>query len=204
MIKNYFITVFIILLLSNCASYHHANESMKTYQSFQDYQTTMSQFFHWEIQGKIAFLQKNKRQSANIFWNKNEQTQNQTLNLTTYLGINVLTLSSHDEQHTLKTNGQIYNTQNISSLIQEITNYQLPIEALSSWLKGLPYSNNDIVKINPTSFLPIQISTHYEGEVWKVYYQKYQTFEGYQLPSQLMIKQNDFTLKIMIHQWTRL
>lgn len=202
MIKNYFIATIIILFLSNCSSYHRSNETIKPHSSFNDHKEAVSQLAHWQIQGKIALLQTNKRQSANIFWQYNEPSQTQTLNLTTYLGINVLTLNSQNNKHTLEVDGQHYQTQDISALIQELTGYQLPIQALSSWLKALPYSDDDTVTLNKTSFLPQQISSYYEGQLWQITYKKYKKFSGYQLPSQLVIKQNGFTLKIIIHQWT--
>lgn len=204
MMKNYFIASMIILFLSNCASQVPLNQSHQAYKSANQHSQTIAKLTRWQIQGKIALLQKDKRESANIFWKNDQQSEKQTLNLTTYLGINVLKLHSEGEQHTLEVSGEKYQTDDINQLILQLTGYQLPTQALSFWLKGAPFSEDDLVKTHNTSFLPEQITSHYRGADWIIDYKKYSQFSGYQLPTHIVLKQNDFTLKIIIHQWTLL
>lgn len=202
MMKNYFIVSIIILFLSNCSSLNHSKKSVKEYQQPKDYSQAVAKITEWEVQGKIALLQKDKRESANLYWKNNETSQQQTLNLTTYLGINVLKLSSQREKHTLEVNGEKHQTRDINQMILQLTGYQLPTEALSFWLKGSAFSANDTVEVDSTSFLPKRISSFYAGAHWTIDYIKYTPFSGYQLPTQIVLKQKDFTLKIIIHQWT--
>ena len=51
---------------------------------------------------------KSKRESASLIWQVNEKQQTQELNLTSYLGINVLHLKSNKKQHLIKVDGKEY------------------------------------------------------------------------------------------------
>lgn len=202
MIKHLFIISVLTIFLSNCSTLNQEPSPPPLYKNKQERIKALSLLSTWNIQGKIAFLQKKKRESANINWLYNTKTKTQSLNLTTYLGINVLQLRTFDGLHTLEVNGETYQTQDIDTLITQLTHYNFPTQALSYWLKGLTYNDSDIIDYNTQSFLPEKLSSYLNNANWQVHYQKYGNFSGQVLPTQIVIRQASLTIKISIHHWT--
>ncbi|GAA6206430.1 lipoprotein insertase outer membrane protein LolB [Thalassotalea sp. SU-HH00458] len=155
----------------------------------------------WQIKGKIAFLQKQKRESASLFWQYNQNNAQQTLKLTTYLGINVLTLNTDNGKHSVKVDGESYQSDNLEQLIYSLTGLLLPTKALHYWLKGQIYSAADTITYDKQSQLPNTLTSYYQGNTWRISYKKYQTVDDVQLAHQISIKQNDLTIKIIINHW---
>jgi outer membrane lipoprotein LolB len=155
----------------------------------------------WKINGKIAFLQDKKRESASLFWQFNQDEQKQTLKLTTYLGINVLSLTSEQGLHSVEVDGETYQGSNLEQLIYSLTEITLPTQALHFWLKGLEFSSDDQIKYDDITGLPKKLTSFHHGQNWQVNYGKYQQVNDVILAHQFSIKQNNLTIKITINKW---
>ena len=129
------------VILSGCATKPSNDSStLNIQQSAKQRATQLSQIKQWHLRGKIAFIeqlkdQKSKRESATIAWRVNEVNITQELNLTSYLGINVLHLESERDLHLIKVNGKEYRTHNLPQLVHSLTGLTLPTNALTHWLK---------------------------------------------------------------------
>lgn len=155
----------------------------------------------WKVSGKIAFIKEEERNSANFVWNKKNEAE-QEINLTTYLGINVLQLSSENNFHQLIIDGETYHGSNLDTLIYQLTQLNFPTQALTYWLKALPYSSNDQITYQTNNYLPQTLTSHYNQQTWLINYNAYKTINGYQLPTSLTIKTFNLMIKIRINQWT--
>lgn len=155
----------------------------------------------WLIKGKIAFITSKERQSASLRWQFDATKQSQQLNLTAYLGINFLSLSSQANQHTVIVEGNEYKSENLDELITSLTGFTIPTYAMHSWLKGLAYDETDEIKYHPITQLPQQLTSLYNGSTWQIHYQSYQQVGKVQLVKKLTIKQNDLTIKLVINRW---
>lgn len=154
---------------------------------------------NWKIKGKIAFIQKEKRERANIFWQRNDEFQ--ALKLTTYLGINVLNLTTENKIHTLEVDGKTYQSDNLDQLIWQLTGLAFPSDALSKWMKALPYSENDTLINNQLTLLPESLTSFYNGREWQINYKNYKNFNGVAMPTSLTVSQNGLTIKLAINSW---
>lgn len=166
-----------------------------------DHQTNIAQLTKWRVTGKIGFITPQQRQRANLSWQMNESIGQQQLNLSTYLGINVLKVSSMSGEHQIEVDGKLYRGQNLSDLITQLTGLNLPAEALAFWLKGIPYRYQDIVSYQADNQLAESISSAINGKVWQIRYQAYREFNGYVLPTKMTIEQGELTIKISLNQW---
>lgn len=159
----------------------------------------------WQLQGKIAFIQqikeKSKRESAAIIWQVNEKKQSQELNLTSYLGINVLHLKSNKKQHLIKVDSKEYRGTDLSRLIYTLTGLTLPTEALVFWVKGIKYNAYDELEIDKQTQLPISMSSEYHNATWKINYNNYQPFNGINMATQLTIEKENLLIKLAINNW---
>jgi len=161
----------------------------------------------WHLQGKIAFIEKiankkDKRESASISWHVNEESQNQTLNLTSYLGINVLRIESNKKWHQIKVDGKEYRGTNLAHLIYSLTGRTLPTNALTYWLKGLPYETSDELLLNPSTQLPLSISSYYNNSLWQISYSNYRVFDGIEMATEFSIEKDGLLIKIAVKKWS--
>ncbi len=200
-----FLLIFIVLYLSACAS----NPSSTIKQplvatTIEQRNQQLMQLTHWIVKGKIAFIENKKRQSATLFWQFNQQDSNhyQQIDLTTFLGINILHVESLNNHHTIEVDGKTYQGHNLTQLIYQLTGITLPTKALSYWLKGLAYTSADKIEYSQNSLLPKSLTSYYYQQTWQIIYHDYQLFQGYQLPTKLSIKQGNLRIKIHLNHWS--
>ncbi len=224
---SYGITLTIILLLSACSSNHFQqsfplNKAPSNQQTIQQRNQQMQQLLHWRIKGKIAFIEKNntaksKRKSASLRWSyqKNSDTNKdnnikQQIDLTTFMGINILHVESNNQRHMIKVNGENYYGDDLNKMIYALTGLNLPTQALTYWLKGLAYNKHDKIiyddithlpKSLTSTFLPYVTNSH-KKQRWQVNYAKYKNFSDYKLATKLTIIHHNLTIKIAINSWS--
>jgi len=197
------IAILSTLYLSGCASKTALNPpQLNKLINKEQHIKQLQQLSQWKITGKIAFIQGKERESASLYWLIDENQNSQTLNLTTFLGINVLSLTSLNNNHQLSVDGENYSGKNLEQLIYSSTGLTLPTKAMSYWLKGLTYSESDIINYHPQTHLPQQLISSYNQKNWQISYAKYRQFGLHQLPTKLTIKQGNLMIKISINQWS--
>ena len=163
----------------------------------------LTQLSDWKINGKIAFITPTERSSASLNWLKSNN--NQQLNLTTYLGINVLRLNSINNDHTIELDGNKYTGEDLDYLIYSLTELTLPTKALTFWIKALPYLPSDKMTL-ATNHLPKTLTSIYNNRTWNIIYSAYNEVKinsSYvNLPHKIKVKSNDLTINIAIKKWT--
>ncbi len=205
------ISLFIIALtlLPGCTSKQDIEKKAQLFnpqQTIKQRNIQLKQLKQWQIIGKIAFMKKTQRDRVYINWQVDELHKKQSLNLTTYLGINVLQLSSVYGKHRVKADGKEYKTHNLSELIQQLTGFNFPVAALNLWLKGLAYKEDDLITVNPATMLPSTLTSilPIKGELhsrWHISYDNYRLINDYMLATKFTIKKDDLLIKIVIKDW---
>jgi outer membrane lipoprotein LolB len=197
----YFSIILSLLFVSGCAT---LNDDTKptTYKSIAERSLSLKNINQWQVRGKIAFIEKeHKSRSANLYWKVDKKKTTQELNLTSYLGINVLQLTSKENLHAITFDGKTYYDNDLQSLIYSLTGFTLPIVALDSWLKGLPHQASDIISYNDATKLPLSLTSTYNQSLWQVNYDKYKQFDQHYLATKLSIKKDNLVIKLSINQW---
>ena len=212
MTKPYFslLNLFLItsILLSGCATAPNGQlkDTIQTFTSAQRAEKLLA-MKQWQLKGKIAFIQKtkndrDKRDSFSIIWQVNEKKKTQTLNLTSFLGINALLLESNQNNHLIKVDGKEHRGTNLSQLIYSLTGRTLPTEALTFWLKGLPYNNDDNLQIDEITQLPKNLSSFYQNALWQINYSGYKRVNGIQMATKFSIKKDNLLIKVEVKNWS--
>lgn len=209
-LSHYFFLTFLLssIFLSGCATKPNKDSSVLiVQQTAEQRKEQLSKVDQWHLRGKIAFIEQNegnksKRESANISWQKNKDDQTQELNLTSYLGINVLHLSSKGDEHLIKVNGKEYRANNLELLIFSLTGLTLPTKALSFWLKGLPYLPSDQIKLSPKTQLPISLTSLFNDIQWQIDYKSYKVFDRQQMATQFTIMKDGLLIKVAVKEWS--
>ncbi|NQZ24966.1 MAG: outer membrane lipoprotein LolB [Colwellia sp.] len=190
------------LVLSGCSTLTSKENQVLIKQTPQQRIAKLQQLQQWKITGKIAFIDTNSRRSATLSWRVNEKKDQQQLSLTTFLGINVLQLDSNANNHTIQVDGKTYHGKDLAALIHSIAGLTLPTQALTYWLKGIPYQESDDISYHKSTQLPQTLSSHYNNDLWQVSYGNYQQINGYTLATKFSIKKDDLLIKISVNNWS--
>lgn len=196
-----------IIVLSGCTISPSTPSQDKEHALTQEQRTQqLINNNQWQLKGKIAFIQKiinkkDKRESASMTWRVNEEDQTQELNLTSYLGINVLQLESKQNHHLINVDGKTYHGTDLPRLIYSLTGLTLPTNALKFWLKGLLYNPEDKLVINKKTQFPERISSYYHNALWQINYDNYKRFNGIDMPTKITLKKENLTIKVAINNW---
>jgi outer membrane lipoprotein LolB len=201
LISNFWRYAVGFLLWLNLMACQTAPSSVQQPIATTEYSKKLSALTHWQISGKIAFIGPDEKQSANFNWQVNEKNNEQTLHLTNFLGVNMLSITSQQNINQVEFDGKTYQSSDLNALIYQLTHLVLPTQALHHWLKGLPTSPFDQVLFNQQTQLPEQILSQYQAQIWRIQFLQYQWVNGLALPKKITISTEKLTLKIVINQW---
>lgn len=155
----------------------------------------------WQANGKIALRSATASESARINWLQSDN--NSQIKLNGPLGIGAMSISS-DGQTLVVEQGKAYRTLDISTPEAIFTNtgWQLPLQALPYWLKGIPspdYAVDEVVFTeNGDNIEQLQ------QDGWRISYNRYSSFESLTLPTLLVAERDDMRLKLVLQQWSNL
>lgn len=190
------------MLFSGCSSLKKNNHHQITeHQNINERTKKLTKLSHWKINGKMAIMSPKERHSVTLNWHYQGNKNRQTLNLTTVLGFQVFNLESNNGLHIVQAEGKRYQSPDLNKLLSSLTGFTLPTQAMTYWLKGLPYLNNDEIAYNLETQLPKTLVSFYDEKKWSLKYGAYQQVGEYQLATKFTIKQEDLTLKLNVHQW---
>jgi outer membrane lipoprotein LolB len=195
-----FLSLFLILL-SGCRSLTNNHQQITEHQNITERTKKLKTLSTWKIQGKIAIISPKERHSLTLNWHYQENNNRQTLNLSTVLGIQVFKLESLDGVHVINVDGERYQSSDLNALLSSLTSFPLPTQAMTFWLKGLPYLSRDKILYSDKTQLPITLTSYHDKKRWQLRYGGYQQVDQYQLATKFTIKQEKITIKINVHQW---
>ncbi|MBU2978875.1 lipoprotein insertase outer membrane protein LolB [Alteromonas sp. C1M14] len=155
----------------------------------------------WQIKGKMAIRQGKKAVSANMNWKTNQADFK--FRLTNLLGITLVNMDYSQGLAVLEADDKTYEHSDPSALIYEVTNWDIPVHKLLSWIKGLPLKD-DVYQLNDKQLLASLSPNCETCSSWQVSYSQYGNVEGIWLPYQLTLRQTDkdnTMIKIRIDSW---
>jgi outer membrane lipoprotein LolB len=79
------------------------------------------------------------------------------------------------------------------------TGWDLPLQALSYWLKGIPAPDSKVQRLEPDPQTELLKSLWQDD--WEVNYQRYKQFQGFTLPARLQVQRDKTRAKIIISDW---
>lgn len=153
---------------------------------------------HWTASGKLSLRTADQAESANMVWQ--QQAGTSQLSLSGPMGLNATTISSDGQQMQIdRGDEQLSFDISTPDAVRRNTGWDLPLNALPFWLKGLPAPAMEVqaLELNPSSDLLHKL----QQDEWQVLYQDYQDFHGYTLPTRLRIQRGDTAVKIILRNW---
>lgn len=185
----------LLFVLTGCSTLEQRDTTTANWKAHREQLTTLKQ---WTASGKLAVRTQDASESASMVWRQKDQyTQ---LQLSGPLGFGAITIES--DGRTLDIHrGDEHRTLDISTpdALYTNTGWDLPLQALSHWLKGLPSPDTDVqhLEIDPQTEVLLSLTQ----DDWEVRYEAYKQFQGYRLPTRLLIQRGTTRAKVIISQW---
>jgi len=192
----------ILLLISSCATVSKTSTtSTQTTAtapalSWQQREQKLTQIAQWQIDGKIAIRTAKDAGSLYVKWNENHR--HYTILLTGPLGSPSLQLVGQPNLVVLKTNdGKHFTAKNSTALLMQQTGWNLPIENLYYWIRGLPvpgqayhgqYDNQNRL-------------TTLSQAGWQIQFLHYTNAANVELPDKLALSGPNAYARIAVSQW---
>jgi len=196
------ITLLFVFMLSGCSVFSEPEPELApegislTWETHQQSIATLSK---WSISAKLAIFLKDERETANLYWEQNQDNYN--IQLTSFIGTRILSIKKNKNGvEIINNDGDTFTGNNAEQLIQEISpGLNLPISALQQWIKGNPI--NASYTLNEQQRVSTLLGENLDSSAWQIKYQQYQYFSGIALPRKLDLKRDNLRLKIAINQW---
>ncbi|WP_440992742.1 lipoprotein insertase outer membrane protein LolB [Cysteiniphilum litorale] len=191
-----------ILLITGCTTISTPKTPLMPTTSpqtqWQSYQQNLQKLTQWQASGVIGIIINHKGESANFIWKQNKQ--NFWIQIYGPLGIGATTFSGDDHQVELKrSNGEMIKSQSLEALMQSQLGWNLPIEGLYYWARGLhipktPYSKT----LN--NFGLVQ---NLKQQGWQIQYKDYMLYDTqYPLAEKIIFRYgDDLKITLVIKSW---
>ena len=190
---------FLIVLVSGCAARLPQPEGQI---DLPEQLSKLRQISTWEIGGKLAIKHPDQSLSANLRW----QTQQPDFEfrLSNFLGITLVDMQNTRDGAVLEADGEIYTDPSASLLLYQMTGWDIPVNQLLSWIKGVP-KTGDIYQLDEHGLVSELKPACQQCAGWIVSYSRYQQVDDVWLPHALTLTnplQPDHSIKIRIYKWT--
>lgn len=179
-----------LLLVSGCA--YRAEQAPAG--SWQAQKQQLSELENWQLAARLGIITPDERGSLSLFWRNN--SDDYRLNLTNVVGKRVFDLSRRNGRiELIDSEGQRHTASNARDLVYALTGWDLPVEQLADWIKGMP-GDADTVSFDADG-RPAQVQSH----GWQLRYLGYTQIDRLWLPSRLELSHNTTTLKLAVSRW---
>lgn len=180
----------LILLISACATRPVPQYSVNA----KSHQKQLQQIRNWQIRGKLAFRSEQDKFSASLNWH--QQNKDFRVNLSSFLGTNILLLEKHQGRVELQYDDNLYQHVSAAALLYELLGWTIPVESISQWVKGqtsaearAEFSDNGLVSRLQTT------------DGWVVNYSDYRQTGKTLLPHQISLQAGTNKIKIRVDAW---
>ncbi|ODS22946.1 outer membrane lipoprotein LolB [Candidatus Endobugula sertula] len=189
MTKLRYFLFMLLILLSACSQYPRIND---TQQQFP--QAIPS---HWTMTAKLGIRTANNSGSATLNWQ--QQQDRYQIRLSGPLGQGAGKISGDNTYITIERANKppLFSTKP-EQLIQETFNWELPLQHLSYWVRGLPspYSNQAEQDYANTGTL---LQLRQSG--WTLHYDRYHSIGRWLMPGRIKAQKETIKLTLVIKRW---
>lgn len=162
----------------------------------------LTRFNHWLLSGKLAVKQPSDSGTAVINrWQQRNEVYELALS-SSFLGMGSTQLKGVPGYiHLTMPNGDSYQSSEPEKLIKAATGWQLPIDNLTWWIKGLPAPDGDFrLLFDEQNKLAIL-----EQDGWEIRYDRWHSFVDSlpELPARITALKDDKRVRVVISHWQR-
>jgi outer membrane lipoprotein LolB len=198
MFRGLYLALPVLLLLAGCAGQDTRDTGSL---SWLEHRGGIQQLSHWTARGKLALRSSERAEAATILWQ--QQGLSTRLHLSGPMGVSTTTITSDGQQMEVR-QGEESRTFDISTpnAITLNTGWDLPLQALPYWLKGIPSPDSPVqrLELDPDRDLLRKL----QQDDWEIHYEQYEQFKNLTLPTRLRIQRGATSVRMIIRQWQAL
>ena len=152
---------------------------------------------YFTASGKIALRTADQAETASLLWQQLDSSSH--LRLTGPMGLSATTVDSNGRQVVIRQGDETRRWDIDDPALQYAPGWNLPLQALQYWLKGVPDPNLEIegLSLDPQGRLPQRL----QQQGWQVEYRDFADFEGFTLPTRLEVSREDTHARIVLRRW---
>lgn len=204
LLRTWFVMM-LALILTACASVRQeplpAGLTEQPPAGWSDRQQTLTALTHWQLEGKLAVRQPGQNASAVINrWQQQREKYDISLS-SSFLGIGRTELSGTPGFIEIRmANGDEFRSADPDSLITTATGWDLPIDSLVWWVRGMPNPGGDYRLLFDAGNDTL---AEIRQQGWSIRYERWQGFiEGKpDLPARLTARKGDHLVRLVISRW---
>jgi outer membrane lipoprotein LolB len=184
-----------VLMLAACAA---PVQRAPDFVDWSAHSARLAQLDHWTASGKLALRTEDRSDSAQLVWR--QQARDSHLNLSGPMGLNATEVHSDGERIEIIQGEELRSIDiNKAEAGKANTGWELPIQSLPYWLKGLPSPHLEVqsLELDPKRGL-LQALRQSD---WQIRYEEYDNFDGYLLPTRLRAERGTTTVRILLRAW---
>lgn len=199
-------TRFLVLLLSlsllvGCASRPKQSVQQPSHaqntQSWDNHQKALLSLENWEAQGRIAAAHKGQGGNASFVWQ--QEPDFYKIRMFGPFGAGGAELTGSSKQVVFVENsGKTQYAKTPEEIVIKSTGLVIPVRGLAYWIKGVPSPSEPVgnITLNAQGFL-----SHLEQSGWQVDFENYKQVGTTWLPSKLILKRTDMSVKLIVKKW---
>lgn len=164
--------------------------------AWQLHSSRLAALSDWELQGRIGIVNGKDGGSGSMDWK--QQGDEVTFNFRGPFGTGALEVRG--DEHALwvrSSRGDDFITTDPERDFAARLHVPLPVSSMRYWMLGLPDPQADFTKQLDAKGDLVTL----EQRGWHVDYQTYALFDGYELPTRLLIRRAPVSIKVAINQW---
>lgn len=189
--------VLAVFLLSACSTTRPAkvqqSERLRLYQAKSE---QLAVYDGWNIEGRLAVSNEKDGGSGQFRWNKVDTDSRMDFHGAMGRGAWELEAGERGAELVMA-DGTVYRAGSIDQLVRQRVGWQIPVESMSWWVRGLAVPG----KLTKRILDEKGNITLLEQDGWTVAYDRYQSVEGKSLPARLTARKKDWKVKLAIRAW---
>lgn len=188
-------TVFAFALLAGCATPLITSPAAQSTWAVR--QPTLLKLSHWRAIGRIGVVNERDGWHASFQWN--QQGSNYRMDLIGPLGQGrVIVQGDTETVHIQTQDGQNWTAPDADTLLEQSLGVRLPINGLRYWVRGLPEPGfPPVMQLDAEGRL-----LRLEQNGWIIDYPDYTATAALDLPTRIIARRTDLSVKLVIEQWT--
>lgn len=158
----------------------------------------MSAIQHWQFDGRISLITEHEAWAGKLYWQ--QQNSDYFIHFNVPSGQGAMQLRGNGDGVELRlSNGDVYSAEDPSELLKRETDWDLPIDSLWFWIRGLPSPtmSKHMTTLNDEGLIAV-----IEQNNWHIQFDRYDSYQNHLFPRKIVIKHEDLKLRLVVTNWT--
>lgn len=183
-------------MLTGCATQQSISEGDRL-AHWQLHSGKLAELTHWQFKGRIAIQMEKQGWTASFHWRQDQLDY--VLLVLAPLGRGSYEISGDADGAVMRTaNNSIVHADDAETLLRENLGWHIPLSGLKYWVRGLPVPG----KKNAGLLLDQQGRlAELSQSGWLVRYSRYINSGEYELPTKILMQNNNLKVRLVIKHW---